>query len=377
MLRDNLPAISSIASANTWQEAIGTILNDIGEIDAAHSLGLVYINRQFINDIHDIEVFLRQTTGVANWVGAVGFGVCGNNKEYHDTGAISILLLPFDKNSYHVFSDITDDINLAEKKMKPWLEENGSPIILTHIDPINSSITKLLNDLSTSTKGCLIGGICAAQGRKSQLATKVTGWGLSGVMFNRKKNNANISFFQNCTVISDLHKVTKNIDNVIIGLNNEPALNIFQQDIGELLTRNLANIVNYIFAAIPVCEAEFNNYMVRDIIGIDKENNALAIADYPKDNKNLLFCRKDHGKAIKNLYAMLNDLKTDIGGKPIKAGIYTSSARLNSSQSKKYKNETEIIAEVLGDFPLTGFFTDGEIYHNRIYNYTGVLTLFI
>lgn len=34
------------------------------------------------------------------------------------------------------------------------------------------------------------------------------------------------------------------------------------------------------------------------------------------------------------------------------------------------------IQQELGEFPLVGFFTNGEISHNRLYGYTGVLTLF-
>ena len=38
--------------------------------------------------------------------------------------------------------------------------------------------------------------------------------------------------------------------------------------------------------------------------------------------------------------------------------------------------EMEIIREALGDVPLAGFFCNGEISHDRLYGYTGVLTLF-
>ena len=31
----------------------------------------------------------------------------------------------------------------------------------------------------------------------------------------------------------------------------------------------------------------------------------------------------------------------------------------------------------LGDVPIAGFFCNGEISHNRLYGYTGVLTLFV
>ena len=38
--------------------------------------------------------------------------------------------------------------------------------------------------------------------------------------------------------------------------------------------------------------------------------------------------------------------------------------------------EMRIVAEEMGDFPLVGFFANGEISNNRLYGYTGVLTLF-
>jgi len=38
--------------------------------------------------------------------------------------------------------------------------------------------------------------------------------------------------------------------------------------------------------------------------------------------------------------------------------------------------ELELIRRVLGEVPLVGFFCNGEISRDRLYGYTGVLTLF-
>ncbi|MDE0154323.1 MAG: FIST C-terminal domain-containing protein, partial [Gammaproteobacteria bacterium] len=38
--------------------------------------------------------------------------------------------------------------------------------------------------------------------------------------------------------------------------------------------------------------------------------------------------------------------------------------------------ELNMIRDELGDLPLVGFFANGEIFHNRLYGYTGVLTVF-
>jgi small ligand-binding sensory domain FIST len=39
--------------------------------------------------------------------------------------------------------------------------------------------------------------------------------------------------------------------------------------------------------------------------------------------------------------------------------------------------ELKTIERVLGPVPLAGFFTNGEIFRDRLYSYSGVLTLFL
>ena len=39
--------------------------------------------------------------------------------------------------------------------------------------------------------------------------------------------------------------------------------------------------------------------------------------------------------------------------------------------------EMQIIKEELGDIPIIGYFANGEISYDRLYTFTGVLTLFL
>jgi len=73
---------------------------------------------------------------------------------------------------------------------------------------------------------------------------------------------------------------------------------------------------------------------------------------------------------------MLGDLKKRAEG-PVKAGLYYSCLGRGRHQFGENSEELQLIREHLGDFPLVGFFANGEISHNRLYGYTGVLTLFI
>jgi small ligand-binding sensory domain FIST len=73
---------------------------------------------------------------------------------------------------------------------------------------------------------------------------------------------------------------------------------------------------------------------------------------------------------------MLSDLGKRAGGQ-IKAGLYYSCLGRGRNQFGDDSEELKMIRDLLGDFPLVGFFANGEISHNRLYGYTGVLTLFV
>jgi small ligand-binding sensory domain FIST len=93
-------------------------------------------------------------------------------------------------------------------------------------------------------------------------------------------------------------------------------------------------------------------------------------------HKQLRFCRRDGNAARDDLLAMLQRLKHQVDGRTIRGGIYVSCIGRGRRQFGDNSEELKLISEQLGDFPLAGFFANGEFYHGRLYSYTGVLTLF-
>jgi small ligand-binding sensory domain FIST len=73
---------------------------------------------------------------------------------------------------------------------------------------------------------------------------------------------------------------------------------------------------------------------------------------------------------------MLNNLKRRLPGPP-RGGVYYSCLGRGQNLFGQDSEELRAIRSTLGDFPLVGFFANGEIHHNRLYGYTGVLTLFL
>ncbi len=89
----------------------------------------------------------------------------------------------------------------------------------------------------------------------------------------------------------------------------------------------------------------------------------------------ILFCRRDPGSARADMTRMLRQLAARLPAPP-KAGLYVSCIARGAALFGEPGVETGLIQDALGEFPLIGFFANGEISRDRLYGHTGVLTLF-
>jgi small ligand-binding sensory domain FIST len=90
----------------------------------------------------------------------------------------------------------------------------------------------------------------------------------------------------------------------------------------------------------------------------------------------VMFCRRGGAGAREDLKRMLDNIAADSGPAP-KAGLYYACVGRGEHMFGEKSAELGIIRDALGDIPLVGFFANGEISHDRLYGYTGVLTLFL
>ena len=149
-----------------------------------------------------------------------------------------------------------------------------------------------------------------------------------------------------------------------------------KEDIGEVLARDLSRIGGYIFAGFPVADTDTGDYLVRNLLGIDPNSGALAIGDYLQPGTPIMFCKRDSRTAVEDLQRMVERLKSRTRG-PVKGALYFTCVGRGQHMFGERNRELELIGEILGDVPLAGFYANGEIAGQRLYGYTGVLTLFV
>jgi small ligand-binding sensory domain FIST len=102
----------------------------------------------------------------------------------------------------------------------------------------------------------------------------------------------------------------------------------------------------------------------------------LAVGHMVAAGDAIQFCRRDHKAAVKDLERMLADVKRRTEGPP-RAGLYYACVARGPNLFGGESEELRLIRDELGEFPLVGFFANGEISHDRLYGYTGVLALFM
>lgn len=363
-------------AAADWQKAANNCLRALGDIPSSSNLGFLYVTDVFAPQLPQLLELLRRESGVDDWVGSIGTGVCGNGREYHEQGAISVLLGSFRDGSFQVFPPLREEIGELAETAQPWAQAHGARFGVVHGDPHNPRLAELVHGLGEALEGgFLVGGLTSSRGPHWQIANQVTSGGLSGVLF--APDVAVITALtQGCTPLGPHRQITECQGNVIARIDDRPALEVMTEDTGALLARDLMRAAGYIFAARPIRGSDTGDYLVRNLLGVDTRNGLIAIGDYVSPGDPIMFCRRDARTAREDLLRMLHDIRGR-AGTVARGAVYYSCLGRGPHLFGGNSEELKMIRQELGEIPLAGFYCSGEISHNRLYGYTGVLTLFL
>jgi small ligand-binding sensory domain FIST len=349
------------SGAKRWQDAVDACIARIGD---AEGLGFVYFSDVNVAAAEEIVGALRQRTRVKEWIGTVGIGVLATGVEYFDEPALAVMVAALEPSSYQVFSG----------RSRPRAAANFAVV---HGDPETPGMPGLIADMSTKVaSGFLVGGLSSSRTRSVQVANDVLAGGLSGAVFGAEVA-VSTRLTQGCMPLEGRYRITACDGNVLATLDGRPALDVFKEAIGEIPghdLRDLRQAAQFIHAGLPVRGSDKGDYLVRNLVGIDPKNGLLAIGDAVETGDELIFCKRDSESAREDLGRILGELKTAVPAP--RGALYYSCLGRGEHMFGRRGAELEQVRAVLGDVPLVGFFCNGEISHDRLYGYTGVLTLF-
>ncbi|TNF58054.1 MAG: hypothetical protein EP306_13945, partial [Burkholderiales bacterium] len=389
----------------------------------APSLGLLYITDHYARQAEEILAFLGdELREVTDWVGTVGIGVAASGVEYFDEPALCVMLCDLAPDQYRVFSGVAP---LPASGRSDGFEAHTA---LVHADGQTPELADLIAEVADRTgSGYLFGGLSASRGPTVQFAVGSGGnlrgqggaggvfhGGLSGVAFGPRVGLVS-RVTQGAQPLAPAFIVTASEGNVVLALDEQPALDLVLDTLGvslerpqeviERLRRTLVGLTlpghegSGAGALAREQRGQFGpEVLVRHIVGLDPARHGVAVADQVPVGSRLALCER-HVQAARadlvricaeireELEPQLHDmamgdtmhghaaeLPADVAGR-IAGAVYVSCSGRGGPHFGSPGAELQIVRRALGDVPLVGFFAGGEIAHHHLYGYTGVLTV--
>jgi small ligand-binding sensory domain FIST len=368
------PFRTAHSGAADWRQAANACADSLGESAAGASLGFLYLTDHLAEHMGEVLEVMRQRTGIQEWVGTVGMGICADDREYFNQPAVAAMTAALPADSFRILPPLRDDLGGMSDGDAEWIDRQSPAFGVVHGDPTHALTPALIEALSDEGTRFLVGGLTASRRGNPQVAGRLEDSCVSGVLFAPSVEVAT-GLTQGCTPLGPVHTITECSENVLMTLDGQPALDVFKDDIGELLSRDLNRVGGYIHAALPIAGSDTGDYTVRNLVAIDPAKGWLAIGEQVSEGDRVMFVRRDPQSAEEDLRHMLERLRNRLGGTP-RGALYFSCVGRGASMFGAEGREVAVIREVLGAVPLVGFFGNGEISRDRIYRYTGVLTLF-
>ena len=386
------PFIAAHDNNPDWRTALNYCLEQLtraaktsagAEPVAEYTLGWCYLTDPFADAAEAILAELRQHLPGVSWVGTVGIGIAASGVEYIDEPAIALMLAPLPRASFRLFS------GRQPLPMTPEAGEFNAHTALVHADGTTPDLQELLPELAARTAtGYLFGGLSSARTHTLQIADAVLTGGLSGVAFAEEVGLVS-RVTQGCQPMGPARRVTRAEDNTVLTLDGKPALACVLEDMGlanDLAVEEMAEALSS--TLVGLCRntddqastpARFGpDTLVRHIVGLDPRARVLAIGDAVEPGSQLTFCRRDPDAALLDVRRIATEIRNELGTSTQRAvgAIYVSCIGRGGPHFGAKNAELQAIHDVLGELPLAGFFANGEIARDRLYGYTGVLTVF-
>jgi small ligand-binding sensory domain FIST len=362
-------------------------LEAVGRSGADHAdLAVVFVTGDARPRAHELLHVVRRVTGARAVLGCSGAGILTERREVEDGPAIAVLVVRDERLvvTPFLFEGQGERPDLGAElahRIGPTVAEGGCVLVLP--DAMGCNPAALLGPLHETLGFVPVLGAVAAgapmfvlhntDGAEGALA----GAALSG-------STPVIGVAQGCTPIGEPYVITRAQANVIEHIGNRPALEMLGEAIRALPSAQERIRRAGVFAGLAMDPAKSplarGDFLVRNLVGADQGSGALAVAERVRVGQTVQFQIRDAEASREDLSAMLDEVAARLGGRRPAFGCYFNCAGRGRGLFGIPDHDVTLIRERLGEFPLIGFFGNGEFApigrQNFFHNYTGALVVF-
>ncbi len=351
-------------------------------------LALVFATPDAYHFGHALLHAVRRVTGARAVLGASGTGVLTERGEAEGGPAVAVLVVRSDGPllaspfllAEREALDAEAGQDLAERAA-PAVAEGGCLLILP--DAMSLDPHGLLRALADGLGPVpVLGGVAAGSPVFELYAADVATRALPALAVSGARPVVGVA--QGCQPIGEPYVVTGGEGNVVRAIAGRRPLEVLREALRAVpdLERRVRQAG--VFAGLAINPAksplERGDFLLRNLAGVDRETGALAVAEAVRIGQTIQFHIRDAQAAREDLEAMLDRVQVALAGRRPAFGLYFNCAGRGQGLYGVPGHDVTAIRRRLGDWPLAGFFGNGEFApvggRNFFHNYTGVLALF-
>jgi small ligand-binding sensory domain FIST len=354
--------------------------------DTPPSLAVLFASAHFLDSADALLAAIAEQTGPLPLIGCVAEAVAGGAREVESEPAISLWLgAGLGPVETFAMEFIRTPSGGAYGGYR--FPRDAAGVHLMICDPFTFPADGLLTHLNEQRPGAVVmGGLASAalRSRQSQLFLddRVLSSGAVGVHLPRAEVHPLVA--QGCRPVGDAYIITGAQGNVIHELGGRPPLTRLQEMAAALPGRDQELLAQGILLGVVIdeyrAEPGQGDFLIRGLIGADPDSGAIAVGDQMQVGQTVQFHVRDAASADEDLRRALERESATLGGRrPAGALLFTCNGR-GSRMFSAPDHDAGLIATMLGDIPMAGFFCAGELGpvggQNFLHTFTASIALF-
>ena len=365
------------------RRAVGEARVPLGEAPA--SFAVLFASAHFLGSAEALVEAVAEEAGRPPLIGCVAEAVAGGAREIESGPAVALWLAaglgPVETFAME-FVRTSGGGAFGGYRFEP-----GPGMHLMICDPFTFPVGDLLAHLNSRVPGALVMGGMASGGlrlgqRRLFLDGQVLSSGAVGAHLPRAEVHALVA--QGCRPVGDPYTVTRAEGNVIQELGGRPPLTRLRELAAALPGRERELLAQGVHLGLVIneyqAEPRQGDFLIRGVVGADPESGAIAVGDEVEVGQTVQFHVRDADSADEDLRRTLERETTALGGRRAAGALLFTCNGRGSRMFPEPDHDAGLMAKLLGEIPVAGFFCAGELGpvggQNFLHTFTASIALF-
>jgi len=350
-------------AANEVAEALASALGE-----GAPDLVLLFFTAPLVPGAETIATTIQRRLSPRCLGGVSGIAVVGAEHEYEEGAALTALaarmpgvdVKPFVLVPSAWGEAIDDPLEFA--RHTPGADR--AELVILFGDPFSLDAERVLRAFNTHAPGVrIVGGMASAGPRPYANALVLNDWvareGGVGIAL-KGALRADVVVSQGCRPVGPPLRVTRAQRNIVFELDGQPALERAEEVLRALPEKERAVLADGLYVGRPARgdASGRGDYLIRNLLGADRERGALAVADAVESGEHLRLHVRDAGTAAEDLELLLAPQEFD--GPAEGALLFSCNGRGRRFFGRADRDIATLQAAFKAPVPTAGFFCAGE-----------------